>query len=256
MSRLSLFSLLLGCWFVSSGLASPTRFAVSADLEVGTLQRLLHTYVDDQGRVNYSAWRQNPADRQALDAWLGLLAPVPANPAETGGAAHIAGLVNAYNAFTLKLILDHPEAARITDIPGAWKKKQWPLAGREVSLDEIEHEALRPLYGWRVHALIVCAAASCPPLQREAFTAANLESLGERAWTTWLGRPDLNGYDPTNRRVDVSSIFQWFSQDFVGDGALSKILVRYGPPELRSFFERGEFSVHYRGYDWQLNAQR
>lgn len=90
----------------------------------------------------------------------------------------LAFLINAYNAFTLRLILDHRPLASIRDIPSSerWDAVRWVLAGRTVSLNQIEHELIRPNFAEpRIHFALVCAAVGCPPLRTEAYTGAELE---------------------------------------------------------------------------------
>jgi hypothetical protein len=111
------------------------------------------------------------------------------------------------------------------------------------------------IVGWKVHATIVCAARSCPPLQREAFTSANLETLIEQSYRAWLGREDLNRFDSAASRVSISPIFKWFKGDFIGPGTVAKVLARYAPDRNRASLEKGDFKFEYLEYHWGLNDQ-
>ncbi|MBI2497829.1 MAG: DUF547 domain-containing protein [Opitutae bacterium] len=135
------------------------------------------------------------------------------------------------------------------------EQARWNIGGATVSLDEIEHKNLRPLFGWKVHATIVCAARSCPPLVNEAYTAANLVALTERAYRGWLAREDLNQFDEAAGAVRISPIFKWFKHDFTGDGELITLLLNYGPERSRTLLTGKKFSVDYLDYDWGLNDQ-
>jgi len=230
--------------------AAPT-VRVPAGVEVAQWDSLLKKHVNDRGFVAYTAWKANSADMAALDTFIGKFADASA-PAATG-EAEIAALINLYNALTIRWILQNYPTESIRELDNSWSKARWNLGGRVVSLDEIEHKNLRPLFGWKVHATIVCAARSCPPLQREAYTAANLAALTGQAYRAWLGREDLNRFDPAAKTVSVSAIFKWFKDDFTGPGALNQVLAEYGPAKSGDFFRRGEFSVTYQDYHWGLN---
>ncbi len=106
-----------------------------------------------------------------------------------------------------------------------------------------------------VHATIVCTARSCPPLQRGAFTAENLDALIEQSYRAWLGREDLNRFESAANRATISPIFKWFKGDFSGDGELPKVLPRYAPKQYRAFLERSDFKIEYTDYNWGLNDQ-
>jgi hypothetical protein len=242
---------------LSSTAASLVRGAptveVPAGLDPAPWDALLKKYVNERGLVDYATWKATPADLQALDQYLAEFAST-GRPLATG-TEEIAALINAYNAMTIRWMLDNYPTPSIRETKDSWKGARWKIGGKTVSLDEIEHKNLRPLYGWKVHATIVCAARSCPPLQRDAFTAANLGALTAQAYTAWLGRTDLNHYDATKNTVYVSPIFKWFKDDFKGDGALDKILAAYGPEAGRAFFSKGAFAVEYLDYHWGINDQ-
>jgi hypothetical protein len=234
------------------GSAAPT-LTVAAGIDPAPWDRLLRKYVDERGLVAYAGWKSEAADLKALDDYLGRLAAVPTEPAK--GDEEIAALINAYNAFTIRWILSNYPTESIRKLDNSWGQARWVVGGRTVSLDEIEHRNLRPLYGWRVHATIVCAARSCPPLQNTAFTAENLPRLTERAYRTWLARNDLNRYDPVARRLELSPIFKWFKEDFTGSGEPARIMADWGPAGLRPVFAREDLSIGYLDYHWGLNDQ-
>ncbi|MGH8019690.1 MAG: DUF547 domain-containing protein [Opitutaceae bacterium] len=249
---LKLLFVLLQVALIFSARAATTVQA-PPDIDHAPWSELLKKYVDDRGMVDYAAWKGSPDDRRALERYLGAFARSGAPAASR--EAEIAALINAYNAFTIQWILQNHPTPSIRETSDSWDGARWNIGGRKVSLDEIEHKNLRPLYGWKVHGTIVCAARSCPPLQREAFTAENLDMLTARAFRAWLDREDLNHYEPGQDRVLVSAIFKWFKEDFTGDGALPKVLQRFGPEKYRDFLVAGEFEVEYLDYHWGLNDQ-
>lgn len=233
---------------------SAAAVEVRAGVDHSDWSRLLRTYVDERGLVDYGAWKDAPGDRRALGAYLARVAEPAESPAT--GAERAATLINAYNALTIAWILDHYPAASIRALADSFTAPRHTVGGRKVSLDQIEHEALRPQVGYRVHAALVCAARSCPPLRREAFAAATLDAQLDAAMATWLGREDLNAYDASRGVARLSSIFDWFKDDFMKAGGVSEVLRRHGPPAARSLAARPDVKVEYLPYDWSLNDQR
>lgn len=226
---------------------------VPAGIDPAPWDTLLKKHVDARGLVAYRQWKADAADLRKLDDFIAAYArsggPVASGPEQ------IAALINAYNALTVRWILQNYPTESIRELDGSWAKARWNIGGATVSLDEIEHKNLRPLYGWRVHASIVCAARSCPPLVNEAYTAANLVALTERAYRGWLVREDLNQFDGAAGAVRVSPIFKWFKSDFAGDGELIAVLLNYGPEGSQALLTGRKYSVDYLDYDWGLNDQ-
>jgi hypothetical protein len=187
----------------------------------------------------------------------------------------MAYLINAYNAFTLKLISDFYPVNSIRDIGGMVggnlfnrNSKQWKISeyevkgqkvtftamGKSVTLDEIEHENLRPLFkDARVHFALVCGAVSCPFLRSEAYTggllAAQLDNQGEQ----FLSDSFRNRYNEMENRLYLSKIFDWFSDDFKRDkGNVKDFIKTYLPKSIQSKIGE-ETSIGYLDYDWSLN---
>ncbi len=140
-------------------------------------------------------------------------------------------------------------------MPDPWKTVRWQLGSEKFSLDQIENQVLRPSFGWRTHAVLICAARSCPPLQREAFTAENLSALTTRALEAWLARPELNRFDAKKNRVEISQIFDWFASDFTAPDTVAAVLACHAPTEHRTFLKKKTYTVAYAPYDWSLNTQ-
>lgn len=239
---------------------------VRSGIDHNEYDRLLKKYVNDQGLVNYGAWKQNAADLSALDEYLHQFAAEadpPSVASATSGAADnaaqgnekAASLVNAYNAFTLRWILANYPTESIWQLKNSFSGKRNEIAGRKVSLDDIEHGTLRPLIGYRTHAVLVCAARSCPPLQRFAYTADKFDEQDDTAYRAWLARADLNKFLPNEKKVEISSIFKWFKQDFGKAGGIPKILGRYVPLLVRDFAASGKYEIKYLPYNWGLNDQ-
>lgn len=227
--------------------ADPVR--VAAGIDHGEWQRLLERYVDERGLVSYAAWQASRDDRGALLRYLERLAG-PAAP-EAQGDERAATLINAYNALTVAWILENYPTRSIRDTRDPWGAARHRVGARPVSLDAIEHTALRPLAGYRVHAALVCAARSCPPLAREAYRGERLSAQLDRAMARWLARADLHRFDATPPQV--SRIFDWFREDFENAGGLAAVLERHGPPAARAALARAGARASFLDYDWTLN---
>ena len=226
---------------------------VAAGIDHSAFDRLLKKYVNEQGLVNYTGWKQNAADLSAVDNYLNQFAGKIDRPAQ--GSEKAASLVNAYNGFVLQWILRSYPVESIWQLKDSFKAKRHDLGGQSISLDDIEHGTLRPLIGYRAHAVLVCAARSCPPLQRFAYTMDNFNEQDDRAYRAWLGREDLNRFSPNEKKVEISSIFKWFRQDFDQAGGVPKILGRYAPQAVRDFAVGGNYDIKYILYNWGLNDQ-
>jgi hypothetical protein len=215
--------------------------------------RLLKKYVNGRGLVNYGPWKENKADLSSLDDYLKQFAGRPGNPAQ--GNEKAASLVNAYNAFMLRWILSNYPTESVWSLKDTFIAKRNEIGGRKVSLDDIEHGALRPLIGYRVHSVLVCAARSCPPLQRFAYAAEKFDEQDDASYRAWLARDDLNRFSPNEKKIEISSIFKWFKQDFDKADGTAKILVRYAPGSVREFAASGKYDTNYISYNWGLNDQ-
>lgn len=217
-----------------------------------------------QSRVNYKGFA---ADRAALKAVLDSLSAVPRASFDAWTKPQqMAFLINAYNAFTVELILTkHPDLQSIKDlgsfVQSAWKKKFFTLLGEARHLDWIEHEQLRPRYAEpRVHAAVNCASIGCPALRDEAFTAAKLEAQLEDGMRRFMGDRTRNRVK--GGQVEVSSIFKWFKEDFEkGHGGFNKVedvFAAYAEqlsdqPAERAALRAKTLGVGFLDYDWSLN---
>jgi hypothetical protein len=214
--------------------------------------RLLKKYVNSQGLVAYEKWKSNAEDMKALDDYLAQFA-AGGNPAS--GNERYASLINAYNGFVLQWILQNYPTESIWALKSSFKAKRHKLGGATVSLNDIENQMLRPEFGYRTHAVLVCAARSCPPLQQSAYTAGGLDEQVGRAYRTWLARPDLNEFFPDKNEAAVSSIFKWFKGDFDKAGGPKAVMAKYAPAPARPHLEKPDCKISYKAYNWGLNDQ-
>lgn len=171
--------------------------------------------------------------------------------------------INLYNALTVQVVLGHYPVKSIRDIDispgffavGPWRKKLARVEDEPVSLDDIEHRILRPIWrDPRLHYAVNCASIGCPNLQREAFTAQNTEALLDRGAREYVNHP--RGARVENQRLYVSSIYEWFRQDFGGsDAGVIEHLRRYAEPDLKRKLEAVS-RIAGDQYDWSLNDAR
>lgn len=263
---------LVGC---STG-PDTTANAPSAQVEIASAQGIdytiyddvLSTYVNDEGWVNYVDLQQS---REVLDTFNKGLATVDeATVSGWSEAEQIAYWINAYNSLTLKSIVDQtPLKSSIKDITGVWRLRKHPIRQTEKTLNEIEHDVLRVDFDEpRLHAAIVCAAISCPPLRNQAFTGAQLDEQLDEQVTQWLARPDGLKIDQEAGEVKLSKIFSWFGGDWIPsygvdsgftgskeERAVLNFISNYVSAEERAYLEAGEYKVSYFDYDWSLNKQ-
>jgi inosine-uridine nucleoside N-ribohydrolase len=212
---------------------------------------LLRRHVVD-GLVDYGALQSKS---QELDAYIATLGA--ANLGHLGRDEHLALLINAYNAFTLRLILDHYPVKSIKDIPEAkrWKDKRWDVAGQTWSLDQIEHEQIRPKFREpRIHFALVCAAVGCPPLRAEAYTGAKLEAqLADQSHylhthVRWFQ------FDEGGNVVHMTKLYDWYRDDF--KQAARSVLAfagRYSIALQQALKSGNEPKIEWREYNWHLN---
>ncbi len=243
-------TLFAACRLVPRAEAAPVP--IPAGVDHTEWDRLLKAYVDDRGLVAYARWKANTSDRDALKRYLAGFAAT-GTPAQGNELA--ASGINAYNAFTIAWVLDNYPTGSIRVLKDSFAAQRHVIGGKKVSLDDIEHRTLRTLVGYRVHAALVCAARSCPPLRQEAWRAEGIDAQLDAAMARWLAREDLNRFDPSRGRAQVSKIFDWFKDDFDRAGGVPAILQRHGPPSARETAAVGDIDIDHLDYDWSLNDQ-
>ncbi len=216
--------------------------------------RLLKKYVNEQGLVNYTAWKASKEDMEALDTYIRSFNADAGQGAD--GMEKAASLANAYNAITMRTVLGAYPIESIHETKKPFETKGWKIGGATVSLNDIENGTLRPMLKYRAHSVLVCAARSCPPLAREAYKAESFESQDDAAFRRWLGRDDLNKLMPEQNKAEVSEIFKWFKKDFDSSLNVAKVLEKYGPESAKKLTAGGKkFDISYISYNWGLNDQ-
>jgi hypothetical protein len=226
-----------------------------ASFDHSRFDALLRSHVDADGLVDYARLKDTQA---GLDAYIGSLAAAPFE--ELGRDEKLALLINAYNAFTLRLVLDHWPLASIRDIPFAqrWDAPRWRLAGETLSLNQIENERIRPKFREpRIHFALVCAARGCPPLRTEAYTGARLEAqLADQTQRVHAAGRWLR-FDPATRELLLTEIYKWYGSDFSQAAASVPEYVARFVPAVHAALDAGRrVEVHWIPYDWCLNEKR
>jgi hypothetical protein len=267
---------LIGCWFI--GLTNQTSSLLGADILVGAAvplgqrkpldqidhrvwDELLQRFVNARGLVDYSRWKGDASATQQLDDYL---AELSSSDGRGTKQEQLAYWINAYNAVTVRGILREYPTTSIRNHTAKlfgyniWKNLKLQVGGEQVSLDDMEHKILRKLGEPRIHFAIVCASVGCPILRNEAYTSAKLEEQLESNALAFFKDPTKFAFQATTQKFQVSPILDWFGEDF-GDSR-EAILKRISPwisdPTASELAKRGEGSLGFLEYDWNLNDQK
>jgi len=211
------------------------------------------------GTTNLVAYAQvTPEDRKKLDIYIQRLTAVPVSTLSR--AEQKPYWINLYNALTIQVILDHYPTKTIFDIDispgffsnGPWKKKLVQVEGEQISLDDIEHRILRPVWkDARIHYGVNCASIGCPDLQPVPFTRENTDQLLTEAAKAFIASDRGIWFD--GGKLGASSIYKWFSEDF-GDNDREVIahIRTYASPAVQKQLDQMRDISGYH-YDWDLN---
>ncbi len=227
----------------------------TATVDHSVFDRVAREYVDGRGFVDYASLNENPA---GLDAYIAALAKAPFNRLDRDGK--LALLINAYNAFTLRLVLDNYPLDSIESIPEnrRWAAVRWNLAGGVYSLNQIEHEWIRPNFREpRIHFALVCAAISCPALRNEAYVAGRLEAQLEDQARKIHNSDRWFRFDEKKREVSLTRIYRWYRWDF--EQAYGSVLAAASmySADVKKALDRGrKITIRWLDYDWSLNEKR
>jgi len=222
---------------------------------------LLQKHVDERGMVAYARWKSSASDLAALDAYINHLSTATVD-GSTPKSAQLAFWINAYNAVTVKGILKEYPTSSIRNHTAKlfgyniWKDLQLHVAGKEYSLDDMEHQVLRKMDEPRIHFAIVCASIGCPKLLQEAFTAEKLEQQLVKSTRDFFADPTKFSFDQRSGTLSLSPILKWFSSNFGPDTAsLQRYIAPYLPEQAQAIARSGAAKVRYLDYDWELNDQ-
>lgn len=205
-----------------------------------SFNELLKNNVSETGKVNYNGFINN---KKELDAYTSMLIEHPPKD-EWTNKEKLSYWINAYNAFTIKMIIKNYPIKSITDLHGGnpWGVKWISINGIQLSLNEIENDIIRPTFkDPRIHFALNCAAKSCPKLLNEAYSSAQLEKQLDQQTKQFI-----NEHIVMNKKsIELSKIFQWYSTDFENT---IEFLNKYSDIKIMS-----NAKINYQEYDWSLN---
>ena len=235
--------------------------ASNKSVEHQTWQSILNKHVstssDGINRVNYGGF--SAADKQQLEDYLKYMSVL--QPTQLSREQQLPYWINLYNALTVRVVLRHPGKDSIKQMKstlfsfGPWDDEQTSIEGLAVTLNDIEHRILRPIWrDHRIHYAVNCASISCPNLSARAYTADNTQTMFAEAERNYLQHPRGLTFTQTGK-LKLSSIFDWYREDF---GTSEKELVKY-LARIRS--DLSDELLNYSGsieyhYDWSLNSRR
>lgn len=216
----------------------------------GAWDKLLQAHVSPDGRVDYRGFI---ADSLAFNSYLEVLSSNHPNDEWTSDERK-AYWINAYNAFTVQLIIRNHPVRSIKELGGAiykvntpWDKRFIVIEGKDYDLNNIEHDILRK--AWkdpRIHFAINCASVSCPKLRNRAYTADGLDAQLDEAARAFINNPNKNQLNGNS--AALSRIFKWFGGDFKKGGSIIGFINRYAEAPLDT-----DADISFLDYDWNLN---
>jgi hypothetical protein len=222
--------------------------------------RILKTYVISNhpsgvNRFKYAS--VSSRDRKKLKRYIQALEHI--DPRLYNKREQQAYWLNLYNAATVKLVLDNYPIKSMREIGnkmlsrGPWNKPHIHVAGQRLSLNDIEHRILRPIWhDHKIHFGLSCASISCPNILPVAFTGANVPSLLKQAGRDYINHP--RGVSLKNGKMKVSSLFDWYQKDFAkNEKKLMKVFAHYAEDRLALYLLGYQGKIDYN-YDWRINA--
>ncbi len=247
------------------GLGWSTSWAEGFDYS--RYDRVLKSYVTEDGLVRYADLKKNAGDLNAFIAQITTVGPETKPEMFPTKADSLSYWINVYNAIVVHGIIAAYPVASVKDIAlfyGFFKRNTFLVDGQKRTLDNIEHDILRPIFkDPRIHAAINCAAISCPNLQNRAFLPATLDAQLDAAMKKMIQSPKHVRLDQKNNRVFLSKIFDWFGTDFthwydqthgVQGATLTAYLSLYLSEADRQYLKQHrQIQVEFNDYDWSLN---
>jgi len=239
-------------------------WSVSTEKSTNTIdhddwQYILDKYLIDEtaSKINLFNYQAiSPSDKQKLAHYLKYMRSL--DPRQYTRAVQKAYWINLYNALTAKLIIDNYPVKSITKLGdrffsfGPWDDDIITITGQALSLNDIEHKILRPIFkDNRIHYAVNCASLGCPNLSKTVYTAQNMEKMLETAAKAFVNHP--RGVRFKDGKIIVSSIYHWYKEDFGNDNKqLLKHLIKYADPPLADALTAYTGKIDH-DYDWRLN---
>lgn len=219
----------------------------AAGVDPAPFDALLRAHVN-AGQVDYPAFQDAPAFR----TYVAALAP-PVQLANRN--EQLAFYINAYNALAIAGILDGLSPASAIGRQRFFRFRDWPLAGRSITLHDLEHKLLRPLGEPRIHFAIICASRSCPFLRSEAYLPSRLDAQLDAQARAFVNDAFRNRFDKATKTAHLSEIFKWFDEDFRVAGSVQKYVARYvADADVARDLAADGYRIEWIAYDWSLNG--
>lgn len=241
----------------AGGGAAPAADAAKAGIDHGLFDALLKKFVRGD-RVDYAGFQKSAELGKYLEQ---IAATDPAKLPDR--KARLAFWINAYNALTISGVLKHWPGIKSVQNPypdfGFFKRKDYVVGGKKVSLNEIENEIIRPRFeDPRIHAALNCASVSCPPLAPFAFVPDRLDEQLDERMRAFARDRTRNAIDPKAGTVKLSQIFNWYADDFKAAGGVAAYLRTYLDEADAAAVKKAEAAgkLEFLEYDWGLNAAR
>jgi hypothetical protein len=238
---------------------------VQARYDVGPYASVLKEHVNAQGQVDYAGLKRSAGDLIRYTQTLALMNP--SSYQKWSNSEKIAFWLNAYNALTLKSIIEKYPVSSIKKIAGVWNRKTHQIMGKPMTLDDIEHQILRKQFNEpRIHMALVCASKGCPPLLNQPYTGSALNAQLNGRAQAFVSEPQNFRIDRSKNEVYISSLFKWYGQDFekqygtqdfqgsAKERASLHFLSQYLGGEA-NYLKTAKYQVRYLDYDWSLNQQ-
>ena len=255
-------------YFLSLWLLVPAVLCAAPPFDHSLFDQVLQEYVNDQGLVHYATLAENRAQLDSYVDSLGLYSPA-SHPDRFPTREHeLAYWINAYNAFTLRGVIDAYPIGSVMDAfvsSGFFNRQTFVAGGREMTLDHIENQIIRPTYQEpRIHFAVNCAALSCPQLDNRAFTAPDLDARLEQGLTRFAQDP--NHVRLQGKQLYLSKLLDWYGEDFSvwfppdrpnpeNMPTIVNYLHPYLPPDLAAGLTE-DIAIKYNEYDWTLNEAK
>ncbi len=238
--------------------------ALAYDHTYKSYNEILKQVVAVKGHQSFVDYTQLKLDTGKLDEFIDGIEYIGKDEFDSWSREQqMAFLINAYNAFTIQLILtkypvDSIKAYGGLIVNSPWEKEFFTLFGKKSTLNHIEHDLLRKIYKEpRLHFVLVCAAKSCPPLRDEAYIPGKLEHQLSKATINFMRDPERNRFDVDRNKIEISKIFKWYKKDFTSSaGSINAYVAPFmtDDVDIRTLIANKETKIKYLDYDWSLNG--
>ncbi len=240
-------SVIVSFLVIASFLVASPAFAKDI-IDHKPFDEVLKTYVK-KGKVDYKGLKANEKDFAKFTAYIEAIGGAKVKGSKK---AKLAFYINAYNAHVINAVIANLPTKSVMKVDGFFKKAEHKVAGKSMTLDHLENKIIRPEFNdARIHFALVCAAKSCPPLKKKAFTEKNVKKMLEKNAKKFI--PKATKVE--GNTVTTSQLFNWFADDFKkNEGSVENYLAKY-LPEHAELLKSGKAEIKFSFYDWDLNSK-